>query len=82
MWCIGHGGWGLLGGLGWMLGHGVLTLLFWGAMIGLVVLALRSRRAYPPQPAGGEALDVLNARYARGEISRDEYEQMRQDISR
>ena len=80
---IGHGGWGFfLGGLGWMLGSGLLTLLFWGAMIGLVVLALRSRRAYPLQPARGEALDVLNARYARGEISRAEYEQIRQDISR
>ena len=84
MW-FGHGGLGLLGGLGWVLGGGMLTVLFWGAVIGLIVLALRSRRSYPDYPVqrpGGDALDVLNARYARGEITKAEYDQIRQDISR
>ncbi len=80
MW-FGHGGMGLLG-LGWMLGGGLLTVFFWGAVIGLIVLALRSRRDYPAHEPTCAALDVLNARYARGEISKAEYDQIRQDISR
>lgn len=81
MW-FGHGGLGLLGGLGWFLGGGLLTVLFWGAVIGLIVLALRSRRDYPARQASSSALDALNTRYARGEITKAEYDQIRQDISR
>ncbi len=76
----GHG-LGLLG-LAWMLGRGLLTLLFWGAVIVLIVLALRGRHGQPtPQAHTGNApLDILNARYARGEITKAEYDQIRRDI--
>jgi putative membrane protein len=81
MFWFGHHGLGLVLGLGWMLGRGLLTLLFWGAIIALIVLALRSRHEYPAHPqASNSALDVLNARYARGEITKAEYDQIRRDI--
>jgi len=81
MFWFGHHGLGLLWGLGWMVGRGLLMLLFWGAVIALIVLALRSRREYPSHPqAGNSALEVLNARYARGEITKAEYDQIRRDI--
>lgn len=33
-----------------------------------------------PAQTGDTPLEILSARYARGEISREEYDQMRQDL--
>ena len=65
--------------------HGLLTLLL---VVLLVVLFVRHRPApyaYPygaggSGPARSEALAILEARYARGEIQRDEYLQKRTDL--
>ena len=82
----GHGfGWGsmILGGL--------MMFVFWGALIVLAVVAVRaflgsnSQRSSGPvnpnnAPGHNRALDILQERYARGEISKAEYEQMREDL--
>ena len=64
--------WGWRPGLG--LG-GLGTLAFWGAVVvGLALLA---------GGGGGRrqsTLDVLKHRYAAGEITREQYQQMRQDL--
>ena len=81
MWHTGDGmGW-------WMLWGGLMMVLFWGAIIALVVWAVQSlgRRddagtqpgATPPARA---PLEIAKERYARGEISRDEFEQMKRDL--
>ena len=36
----------------------------------------------PPVTRGQNALDILNQRYARGELSREQYDQMRRDLER
>lgn len=61
-------------GSGWLIGMGMM-LLFWGAVIWLVIWAVR--RLFPHQsPSGREqALQTLQQRYAAGEISAAEYEQ-------
>ncbi len=56
-----------------------------GALVALVIWALvRSSRSgsggLPNAPS--RALEVLKERYARGEITREQYEQMRQDLMR
>ena len=71
--------WGLAIGLGWL-----ARLAFWGAVIvGLVLLVrwLTSLTAFPGA-ARESPLDVLRRRYAAGEITREEYEQMRQVLER
>lgn len=61
---------------GWMLVHGAFWLLLLALLVfGAVTLARR-----PGSSSRGSALDILNERYARGEIDRDEYLQRKKDI--
>ena len=61
------------GGNWWMFGIGIVFMLaFWGGVIGLVIWAVRQFR---PSAGGGSALSILQERFARGEIDRQEYEQ-------
>lgn len=85
-------GWDTGWGWGWMMMGGFMMLLFWGGLIVLLILAVRaftsggshSSTAAPPsgQATGSTALDVLKERYARGEITKAEYEEMRETIQR
>jgi putative membrane protein len=63
-----------------MMGLGlILTLL----LIGLAAYALGWRpqgRQTSFHPADQMPLDILKARYARGEINRSEYEEMRREL--
>lgn len=68
-------------GMGWWMVFGTIwVLLFWGALIGLVVWAVN--RLTERHPAAPTPLEIARERYARGEISREEYEQMRQALER
>jgi putative membrane protein len=82
MWHAGDGmGW-------WMLWGGLMMVLFWGAIIALIVWAVQAvGRREPSQthvPQTGSptrtALDIVKERYAHGEISREEFEQIRRDL--
>ena len=74
------GSWSWLGGLAMMFGG----FLFVALLIGLVVwLANSGRRA--PVYAGSAAprsaaLDIVRERYARGEIDREEYQRLQDDL--
>ncbi|SHF67890.1 putative membrane protein [Modicisalibacter ilicicola DSM 19980] len=79
-------------GWGHMFFGGLMMIVFWGGIIALVVLLVRwlsrndalgrsdtsdsgsSRRPTP--------LEILQERYARGEIDKQEYEERRKDLSR
>jgi len=64
---------------------GIVMFLFWGGLIALVVLGIRGlsgrgagRHELPSAaPTRAAALDVLEERFARGEISHEEFEQRR-----
>ena len=70
----------------WMLWGGLMMILFWGAIIALVIWAVQSlgRRDDGHAQSGPmpphTPLDIARERYARGEISRDEFEQMKRDL--
>jgi putative membrane protein len=71
----------------WLIG-GVAMLLFWAGVIALAYFAIRavsrqgqaSNRQTPPPARPETPLEILQARYARGEITREEYQAMRQDL--
>lgn len=67
-------------GYGWNVAGIVLGgLLFLVLLAGVAVAAFFIGRASRPQ-GPGRALDVLRERYARGEITHEEYERLRADL--
>lgn len=65
----------------WFPFHGLMSLIFIIAIIVLVVSLLRRRHPpYPDFAARSQALQILEERYARGEIQREEYLQKKQDL--
>ncbi len=84
----GYGGYGGYWGPHMMFGGGwwgwIMMILFWALIIAGVV-ALVKWLFSSSRPTGGgrsesSALDILKERYAKGEITKDEFEQMKKDI--
>ena len=76
---------GMMRGHGWMWGvgmglGGLVMLTFWGTLIVGIVLLIRSMGVRGDPLSHSAPLDVLKRRYAAGEISREQYEQMRKDL--
>jgi putative membrane protein len=67
MWCD----WNTMGFFGW-----TMMVVFWGAVVALTVWAVRSTRTHSSESRSG-ALDILERRFAAGEIDRDEFEARR-----
>ncbi|HEU5099239.1 MAG TPA: SHOCT domain-containing protein [Roseiflexaceae bacterium] len=58
----------------------LMMALFWVGAIWLVVWGVRQLAPTPNQGGGPDALETLKRRYARGEISYDEFEQAREAL--
>lgn len=81
-------GWDMGWSWGWMLFGGLTMVLFWGGLIALIVVVVRGltgsgstfRYTDAPRSPTQTSLEILQARYARGEINQQEYETIRQDL--
>jgi putative membrane protein len=82
-------GWGIMNGWGggYGYGYGLIHMAVSAAVIvGVVVLTIWAVRtmsgsgAHAVQAHRSAGLDVLEERYARGEVNRDEYLQKKKDI--
>ncbi len=75
--------WGWSTGMGWWMLFGVLWMLvFWGGIIALIVWGVRKLGGR--SSGNGErrsALDIARERYARGEITKEQFEQLKRDLS-
>jgi putative membrane protein len=70
------------GGWGWMMGFGgMMMLAVWILIIiGIVYLVKFIARSSNTFQQSETALDILKKRYANGEITKDQFEQMKKDI--
>ena len=74
MWCFNEG-------IGWWLSFGgIWMFLIWGGFIalitwGVIILSRKNRHTLDDS-----ALDIVKGRYARGEITKEEYERFIKDL--
>ena len=66
---------GWFGGMGW-----ISMMFFWGLVI-LLIIALIKWIMTPKTGSANSALEILKARYAKGEIDKQEFEIKKQDLS-
>src|SRR4026209_271165 len=68
-------------GWGWGLGMMTMMLLFWGVVIFAGVVGIRWFMGQTKQSRGDSAMEILRARFARGEIEKDEFEAKKKELS-
>ena len=82
----GYGGFGTFGWIGMILNL-VLTIAVIGGVVFLVIWAVRRSGGNAAQSgttitSGPSAKEIAQARYAKGEISREEFQQILSDLGR
>lgn len=73
-----HGGYGLPF---WWVGIGIRGIFIAAVIVGIVYVVRYFGRQGSWRPHGDEtALEILQKRYARGEITKEEYEEMKRNL--
>lgn len=71
-------GWGMGFGFGW-----IAMIIFWALLIlGIVYLVKMIAGSSKKEGKEETAIDILKMRYAKGEISKEEFEKIKDDLTR
>ncbi len=71
------------GDYGWGMGFGwIFMIIFWGLVILGIVYLIQVVSKGTKKEDTETPLDILKKRYARGEITKEEYERMKDDLTR
>jgi putative membrane protein len=73
-----HPMWGVWGA--WGVAMMAMMLLFWGVVIVGIVLGIRWLMGQGRQSQQDAAMDILRQRYARGEITKEEFDSRKRDL--
>lgn len=87
--CWGMGPWMMGGAWGWV--GGIFMMFFWILVLVAIVLLIRwllsgggraaaTHGPRPPQEPAESALDILKKRYAKGEITKEQFDLMKRDL--
>lgn len=72
----------MYGGMAWwMLFGGVIFVLFWVLVITLIVWVVRKIGQSSRTQSAHNALEIAKERYARGDITKEQFEQIKKDLS-
>jgi putative membrane protein len=75
MWDMNFFGGGLM-----MLFGGIFMLVFWGGLIALIVWGIIRLTKRSDSTPTHSPLDIAKERYAKGEINKEEFEQIKKDL--
>ena len=64
----------------WMLFGGVWMFIFWGGLIALIAWGITRLTRRDESVSKHSPLDIAKERYARGEINKEEFEQIKKDL--
>ena len=70
---------------GWSFGGGIMMIIFWAAIILSIVWIVNEvsgRNNSDKTRHGKSAIEILDQRYAKGEITKEQFESMKKDIIR
>jgi len=74
--------WQIPAGMGWWMGLGWLwILILWAGIIALIVWVVKKLTEKGQTNSKRDPLDIAKERYAKGEITREEFEQIKKDLS-
>ena len=73
--------WYMHEGMGWWMAFGwVWMVIFWGGLIALIVWGIKKLTERGGSTSKSNPLDIAKERYANGEISREEFEQIKKGL--
>jgi len=68
-------------GMGWWMAFGGLWMvIFWGGIIALIVWGIKKLTYHGNSTDKSNAMEIARARYAQGEITKKEFEQIKKDL--
>lgn len=73
-----HPMWGVWGA--WGIGMMLMVLIFWAVVIVAIVLGIRWLASQGREPRPDTALEILRQRYARGDVTKEEFEAKKRDL--
>ncbi len=79
------GGYGGMGGMmggysGYGYGTGAVEVILWIAILAIIIWLAYYFYKGSSRESGKKAIEILNERYARGEITREEYMKMKEEL--
>ena len=74
--------WDIPSGMGWWMGFGgIWMVIFWVGLVALIVWGIKKLTERGSSSSEHNPLDIARERYASGEISEEEFKQLKKNLS-